>query len=230
MRFNDGTMWYGLSLAAGFLLLSQPARADEDASGFFVGGNVGRAPIETNNSQYQSALEASVAGSGSLVFSKAALAKRDIAFSVDTGFMFMPYVGVEASYFHFGRVSNQLVGAYTGTDGTSETVYAATMLQSRGPALGLLFRLPVLENLDVNCRIAAYYAHTELTSTLIAAEHTSGTVTSNSSSLLAGVGVSYSFAGHWLAKLDYLQVNQAGNNKTMKYDIGMASAGVAYAF
>ena len=115
-------------------------------------------------------------------------------------------------------------------DGTSEYVYAATVLQSRGPALGLLFRLPLLENVDVNFRLADYYAHTELTSTLIAAEHTSGTVTSNSSSLLAGIGLSYTFAGHWLAKLDYLRVNQAGNDKTMKYDIGMASAGVAYAF
>lgn len=230
MRFNGGTMWCGLSLAVGLLLLGQQTRADDDAGGFFVGGNVGHAPIDTNNTEYQTALEASASGSGSLVFTKAALAKRDIAFSVDTGFMFMPYVGVEASYFRFGRVSNQLAGSYVGTDGTSEYVYAATMLQSRGPALGLLFRLPLLENVDVNFRLADYYAHTELTSTLIAAEHTSGTVTSNSSSLLAGIGLSYTFAGHWLAKLDYLRVNQAGNDKTMKYDIGMASAGVAYAF
>jgi opacity protein-like surface antigen len=223
-------MWRTLSLAAGLFLLGQQVRADDDVNGFFVGGNVGRAPIETNNTEYQTALEASAAGSGSLVFTKAALAKRDIAFSVDTGFMFMPYLGVEASYIRFGRVSNQLAGSYAGTDGTSESVYAATMLQSRGPALGLLFRLPLLENVDVNFRLADYYAHTELTSTLIAAQHTTGTVTSNSSSLLAGAGFSYVFAGHWLAKLDYLRVNQAGNDKTMKYDIGMACAGVAYAF
>lgn len=230
MRLNGGTMWGGLSLAACLLVLGQQARADEDAGGFFVGGNVGRAPIETDNTQYQTALEASAANSGSLVFTKAALAKRDIVFSIDTGFMFMPYVGVEASYIRFGRVSNQLAGSYTGTDGTSESVYAATVLQSRGPALGLLFRLPLLDNVDVNFRLADYYAHTELTSTLIAAEHTSGTATSNSSSLLAGIGLSYTFAGHWLAKLDYLRVNQAGDDKTMKYDISVASAGVAYSF
>jgi opacity protein-like surface antigen len=230
MRFNGSAMWCGLSVAAGLFLMSQAARADDDAGGFFVGGNVGRAPIETNNTQYQNTLEASAAGSGSLVFTKAALAKRDVAFSVDTGFMFMPYVGAEASYVRFGRVSNQLAGSYAGTDGTSESVYAATVLQSRGPVLGLLFRLPLLDNVDVNLRLADYYAHTELTSTLIAAQHTSGTTTSNSSSLLAGLGLSYTFAGHWLAKLDYLRVNQAGNDKTMKYDISMASAGVAYAF
>jgi hypothetical protein len=230
MRFNSGAMWFGVSLAACLILRGQNARADDDGGGFFVGGDVGRAPIDANNTLYQTQLEASASDSGSLVFTKAALSKRDIAFSLDTGYMFRPYLGVEASYFRFGRVSNQLAGSYVGTDGTSESVNAATVLQSRGPALGLLFRLPLLENVDVNFRIADYYAHTMLTSTLVAAEHTSGTVTSNGSSLMAGTGISYIFDGHWLAKLDYLRVNQAGSDKAMKYDISMVSAGVDYAF
>lgn len=229
MRFNSGAMWYGVSLSAGLILLGPNARAD-DGGGFFVGGNVGRAPIETNNTQYQTQLEASAAGSGSLIFNKAALAKRDIAFSLDGGYMFAPYVGVEASYFRFGRVSNQLAGAYVGTDGTSEPVYAATVLESRGPVLGLLFRLPIIDDLAMNFRLGDYYGHTTLTNTVVAAEHTSGTVTSNSSSLLAGIGVSYTIEGHWLAKLDYLRVDQAGSDKTMKYDISLVSAGISYAF
>jgi hypothetical protein len=230
MRFNISTIAFGFSLTASMMLLGHRAFADEDGGGFFVGGNVGRAPIETDNTRYQSALEASASDSGSLVFTKAALAKRDVAFSVDTGYMFMPYVGVEASYFRFGRVSNQLAGSYSGSDGTSESVYAATVLQSRGPALGLLIRVPLIESIDLNFRLADYYAHTEVTSTLIAAEHTSGTVTSNGSSLMAGIGVSYTLGGHWVTKLDYLRVNQAGSDKTMKYDISMASVGVTYAF
>ena len=228
MRFSGAFLC--LSIMSLGLMLGSHARADVDGGGFFVGGVVGRAPIATNVALYQSQLEASASGSGSLVFTKASLSKRDIAWSFDSGYMLRPYVGVEASYLHFGRVWNQLAGSFVPTDGTSEYVYAATVLESRGPALGLLFRLPLIESFDVDFRLADYYAHTQLTSTLVAAEHTSGTVTSNSSSLLAEIGMSYSFAGHWLAKLDYLRVNQAGNDRTMKYDIGMASAGVAYAF
>jgi OmpA family protein len=230
MRLASGKIWLGVSLAAGVAFVGQNARADDDSSGFFVGGNVARAPIDTNNAQYQTQLEASAAESGSLALTKASLSKRDIAFSLDTGYMFTPYVGMEASYFRFGRVFNQVSGSYAGTDGTSEYVYAATVLESRGPAMGLLFRLPLVESVDVNFRLADYYGHTTLTNTLIAAEHTSATVTSNSSSLLAGIGVSYTFEGHWLAKLDYFRVNQAGSDKTMKYDISMASGGIGYAF
>jgi len=228
MRFSAALLWTVI-MSTG-LMLGSPASADDEGGGFFVGGNVGRAPIETNNTSYQSQLAASASGDGSLVFTKASLSKRDIAWSFDSGYMFLPYLGVEASYLRFGRVSNKLAGSFLPTDGTSEYVYAATLLESWGPALGLLFRLPLVENVDVNFRLADYYGHTTLTDTLIAAEHTSGTVTSNSSSLLAGVGLAYTFEGHWLAKLDYLHIGQAGSDKTMKYSIGMVSAGIAYAF
>lgn len=228
MRFSGAFLY--LSIMSLGLASGSHARADDDGSGFFVGGDVGRAPIAANNALYQSQLEASASGSGSLLFTKASLSKRDVAWSFDSGYMLWPYVGLEASYFHFGRVSNQLAGSFVPMDGTSEYVYAATLLESRGPALGLLFRLPLIESLDVDFRLADYYGHTTLTNTLIAAEHTSGTVTSNSSSLLAGIGMAYTFDGHWLAKLDYLHIGQAGSDTTMKYSIGMVSAGITYAF
>ena len=228
MRFSGALLC--LSVMSTGLICGSMARADDDSGGFFVGGNVGRAPIETNNTLYQIQLEASASEGGSLLFDKASLSKRDFAWSVDSGYMFLPYLGVEASYLRFGRVSNKLAGAFTPTDGTAESVYAATLLESWGPSLGLLFRLPLVENIDVSFRLADYYGHTSLTQTLVAAEHTSGTVTSNSSSLLAGVGVAYTIDGHWLAKVDYLHIGQAGSDKTMKYNIGMVSAGLTYAF
>jgi len=49
--------------------------------------------------------------------------------------------------------------------------------------------------------------------------------------LLAGLGVSYVFAGHWSARLDYLRIEQAGDAATTgKYTAAMLAAGASYTF
>ncbi len=231
MKLEMSAAWRGTAVLLGLIVLGHAARADE-VSGVFIGGSVGRARIEANNALYQSQLESSIEGEGSLIFTKSSLSNRNTAWWADTGYMVWPYVGVEVSYLHFGKLRNQVAGSYTPTGGTSEYVYAATFLSSDGPAVGLLFRLPLIENLDINFRLADYYSHTTLTNPLIAGASVGTTKqTANGSSLLVGVGGAYTFAGHWSAKLDYLRVNQAGNSSTtMKYDVGMLSVGVSYTF
>jgi hypothetical protein len=229
MRFASNAVQRGTVTLSGLIALVQTAPA-ADVSGLFVGGNVGRAQIGTDNALYQSDLEKSVAGVGTLAFTKASLSKRRTAWWVDTGYMLSPYVGIEASYLHFGELHNQVSGSYTG-GGTSESVYAATLLSSAGPALGLLFRLPLTEGFDVNFRLADYYGRTNLTYVLIAASSSTTRTKANGSSLLLGLGAAYTFDGHWSAKLDYTRVDKAGNSTTVvKYAVDMLSAGVSYTF
>jgi hypothetical protein len=54
--------------------------------------------------------------------------------------------------------------------------------------------------------------------------------TANASSLLAGLGVSYVFLGHWSARLDYLRIQDAGNSTTGKYNAGILAVGASYTF
>jgi opacity protein-like surface antigen len=86
------------------------------------------------------------------------------------------------------------------------------------------------ESLDINLRVADYYARTTLTNILNAASYSTTIQTSNRSTLLAGLGVSYVFLGHWSARLDYLRIEHAGDNTTGKYNAGLLAAGASYTF
>ncbi len=194
-----------LSRLAALLALAtfgQAARADA-FNGFFIGVNGGRARIDTDNALYQTQLQDSAADFGSLVFTQASLSNRSTAWWVDTGYMLWPYVGIEASYLQFGKLGNEVAGTYTPRGGTADDVRAATVIRSRGPALGLVFRLPLAENIDINFRVADYYGRSMLTNTVIVVSTTTSTVTKNSSSLLLGLGAAL-YIGRALVRQDRL--------------------------
>jgi opacity protein-like surface antigen len=209
--------------------LAQPALAD-GISGLYLGASGGVAKFGYDNSAYQTQLQNAVAGFGTLDFTSASLHDRKTAWWANVGYMAWPFVGIDASYLHLGEMYNQVNGTFTANDGTINSVGAATRVSSRGPAMGLLFRLPLAESLDVNLRVADYYARTTLTNILNAASYSTTIQTSNRSSLLAGLGVSYVFLGHWSARLDYLRIEHAGDSTTGKYNAGILAAGASYTF
>jgi opacity protein-like surface antigen len=210
--------------------LAQPALAD-GISGLYLGGSGGLAKIDYDNSAYQTQLQNAVTGFGTLDFTSASLHDRKTAWWANVGYMAWPYVGIDASYLHLGELYNQVDGSFTGNGGTTTSVGAATRVSSKGPALGLLFRLPLAESLDINLRVADYYARSTLTNILNAASYSTTIQTSNRSTLLAGLGVSYVFLGHWSARLDYLRIEHAGDsNTTGRYNASILAAGASYTF
>lgn len=219
----------GMVFLLALSVLGRPAVA-EGISGLYVGGSAGLAKIDYDNSAYQTQLQNAVAGFGTLDFTSAMLHDRKTAWWANVGYMAWPYVGIDASYLHLGELYNQVNGTFTANDGTTNAVGAATRVSSKGPALGLLFRLPLTENFDVNLRVADYYARTTLTNILNAASYSTTIQTANRSTLLAGLGVSYVFVGHWSARLDYLRIEHAGDNVTGKYNAGILAAGASYTF
>lgn len=213
-----------------FATATQTGRA-ADISGLYIGASGGVAQIDTNNDLYKSILQQSVAGAGTLEFTSASLHKRKAAWWVNTGYMAWPYVGFDLSYLDFGDYYYQAIGKFTPLTGAAETVCAATRIRSQGPALGLLFRLPMTEHFDFNFRAADYYGKTTLLNILNAKTYTTGMTTVNQSSLMAGIGAAYTIAGHWSARLDYLRVQKAGSStKAVTYNVDMAALGFAYTF
>lgn len=211
------------------LAVATNAWAEDGA--FFLGANAGRAQIDNDNGLYQSQLVQEVASIGTLKYTRASLRKRTDSWWVDAGYMASPYIGLEASFFHFGQLLNQVVGEFTPTGGTKESVYLATHVQSSGPALGVLFRLPLVEHLDLTLRAADYYGRTDLTENLHVTTPFANRTTSRDSSLLAGLGAACSFGGHWSARVDYIRVNGAGNSSAVvKYNVDNLSLGLSYSF
>jgi opacity protein-like surface antigen len=210
--------------------LAGPALAD-GVSGLYIGASGGLAKIGYDNSAYQTQIQDAVTGFGTLDFTSASLHDRKTAWWANAGYMAWPFVGIDASYLHLGELYNQVNGSFTANDGTVNSVGAATRMSSEGPALGLLFRLPLTENFDIHLRVADYYAHTTLTNILNAASYSTTIQTSNESSLLAALGVSYAIAGHWSARLDYLRIERAGDSATTgKYNAAILAAGASYTF
>lgn len=212
------------------LVAGQPVLA-ADISGLYIGGSVGLAKISANNAAYQTELQNEAAVFGTLEFTTAALHDRKTALWANVGYLAWRYVGIDASYLHFGELYNQVNGTFTSSfDGSSNFVGAATRLSSKGPALGLLFRVPIAEAFDVNLRVADYYARTELTNILNSLQYSTTVQSADRSSLLVGLGASYLFAGHWSARLDYLRVQHAGDSSTGNYNVGMLAVGATYTF
>jgi opacity protein-like surface antigen len=209
---------------------ARPALAD-GISGLYLGGSGGLAKFDYDDSAYQTQLQNAVAGFGTLDFTSASLHDRKTAWWANVGYMASPFVGIDASYLHLGEMYNQVNGSFVANDGTTHSVGAATRVSSKGPALGLLFRLPLAESLDINLRVADYYARTTLTNILNAASYSATIQTANRSTLLAGLGVSYVFLGHWSARLDYLRIEHAGDNATTgRYNASILAAGASYTF
>jgi hypothetical protein len=230
MRFQGIAFRRAVGMVVGFAAFGEAAGAG-DLGGLYFGGNFGLARIDYDNALYQKQLESQVAGIGILDLNDASLRKRNAAGWVDGGFMVSQYVGIEADYLHFGALYNHASGKYTPIGGTSESVTAATLVRSDGPALGFLFRLPLTQSFDIDLRLADYYGRTTLVHVLDAATASSTREAANASSLLVGLGAAYTLEGHWSAHIDYFRANQAGNSSTVvKYDVDMATVGVSYTF
>src|SRR5271166_4879191 len=152
MKFQGNAFLQTVVIVFGFAALSQTGRAN-DISGLYVGGNLGLARIDYDNALYQKEIESAVSGTGILDFTNASLRKRNAAWWVDAGYMVSPYIGIEADYIHFGALYDHVVGKYTSNGGSTESVIATTSVRSDGPALGLVFRLPLTESFDINLRL-----------------------------------------------------------------------------
>ena len=220
-----------LALAACALTIADhPSRAD-DLDGMYVGANFGRArnTYGTGFIDSQLSSEATAAGDTLTLTRKSTNRLADF-WSADAGFLFTPYVGVEAAFLHLGEIKYIVLGSVTNS-GSTESLTSTTEVTSHGPALSLLLRLPVAEAFEADLRLGDYFGKTTFGSNLIVGGNSQFTAHSKGgSSVLADVGAAYTLAAHYSFRVDYLRVQNAGDSSTGKFSVNVLAAGVSYTF
>jgi opacity protein-like surface antigen len=203
-----------------------------DLSGAYFGGNFGRARNAYDTGFIDGQIEGAAAGSGETVdFTARSVQRMSDAWWADAGYLFTPYVGVDTAFFHIGEMRYVAVGQLASLFG-SRSISTENEVTSHGPALSLILRLPLTETFAADLRLGNYYGKATLDDTVgVGANSTSTIASKSSSSLLAGVGASYTIAGHVSIRLDYLRINKAGGGDTIgKFSVNLATAGVSYTF
>jgi hypothetical protein len=224
----------------GFLMaaamLGGATRYDEvfaaDLSGAYLGGNFGRARTSYDTGFIDGQINSAAAGAGdTLDITARSIGKMSNAWWVNAGYLFAPYIGIDAAFLHLGDIKYLAAGTLTTLSG-NQPLSTANEITSHGPALSVLLRLPLAESLAADMRVGDYYGKATWDNGVAVGSNTSHANTSKSaSSLLAGVGASYIIGGHWSIRLDYLRVNQAGdNNNVGKFSVNVGTVGVSYTF
>ncbi len=209
-----------------------PRASADDLSGVYAGGNFGRARNSYGTGFIDSQLIGAAENSGdTLDYRARSTARMADVWWVNAGYFFTPYIGVDAAFFHLGQIRYIAVGSITESSGPTSFA-TTTEVTSHGPALSLIFRLPLNESFDVSLRVGDYFGKATLDNNVIVGSESAFTAESKSgSSLLAGIGAAYSFGGHYSVRLDYLRVNDTGDSGTTgKFSINMATVGVSYTF
>jgi opacity protein-like surface antigen len=228
MRADVRSLWM---LAGLSLLAVETARAD-DAGGLYLGGNFGRArnAYDTGFIDSQIASEAASAGDTVSYTAKSRQRMSDV-WSLDVGYLFTPYLGIEAGFLHLGEIRYQAVGAVV-NGSASAALGSSVEVTSHGPVLSAVLRMPLTEALAFDLRIGDYFGKSTLDN-LVTLDSSSSFVAQSKtgSSLLTGVGVAYTFAGHWSGRLDYLRINKTGDESTIgRFSVNAASVGISYTF
>jgi opacity protein-like surface antigen len=207
------------------------ARAD-DVGGVYFGGNFGRAHNTYDTGFIDSEIASAASGEGDSASYRARSIRRmsDVWWG-DAGYLFNPYIGVEAAFFHLGQMKYWAVGTFTDPNG-AQSLSTKTEVTSHGPALSLVLRLPFSETFEADLRAGDYYGKTT-TNTLItiASESAPNSASKSSSSLLVGVGAAYTIAAHWSLRADVLRVNKAGDSSTVgRFSVNLVTLGASYTF
>lgn len=218
-----------LALVALAVLIACPEGRAQDATGYYFGINGGRAKNGFHTSDYEAALEKLASnGSQTLTFKSRTIEDKSNAWWAEAGYMRWSHVGLEVDFLHLGELAYR--GYATLAPPTSPLV-ATTNVSTRGPALALLIRVPLVEQVALNVRVGDYYGRTEtIKGYSLQGSYAPTAVSTTVSSLLLGAGAAYAFDGHWSAHIDYLRVQKAGDSRTGTFNLDVATLGASYNF
>jgi opacity protein-like surface antigen len=157
--------------------------------------------------------------------------KNKPIWSAGVGYLFSRGFGIEASYLSLGTLKYS--GDGTGPDPTDiATVSVDFEVRSRGPALALVWDLPMSNMWGLSARLGACRVKSSTDFTLTIDDNTdTGTQSVTSTSLLAGVGASLTVTPHLILRLDYLYLDKIEEKLVERdFDANLVTAGFAYVF
>jgi len=122
--------------------------------------------------------------------------RRDGVWSVRAGYMFLPYVGIEARYVDLGKAKSSVTSTTSEGDFSADTTFKAT-----GAGVGVVFAAPLMENFALTGVVGAARMKTSLDTPDVSFPAAEGTVTQigfhadqTKTNPYYGVGVDYRFA------------------------------------
>lgn len=210
--------------------VAQPALAD--GGGLYLGASAGYTLSSYRRADLDDAVIESLAGSGyTFAPSSSSVRKGQPPWSVDLGYQFSSYFGLEASYLELGTLKYASAGTATSIVGNGPAE-VNVKIESRGPALALVGVLPLTNDWSFETRLGVYEGKTftEFADTIIGTPN-SGADSKTSASLLASLGGSCVLAGHWVLHLDYTHLNRLDEKVlTKSFNVDLLTAGLSYAF
>jgi len=225
-------MFSRLALAAAGVVGVAAAACADDAGGAYFGGNFGRAhnTYDTGTIDGQVASDATAAGD-TVSYDGRSIRRMSDGWWVDAGFLFNPYVGLEADFLHLGEFKYVASGTLHATGG-DQSIVTRTEVTSHGPALSLLLRLPFTQALEADLRVGDYYGKaTSNTLVTVGSNSAPGSASKSNSSLLIGIGAAYTIAAHWSFRGDVLRVNKTGDDATTgTFSVNLVTLGASYTF
>lgn len=214
-----------------FCLLAPAAWAD--VSGLYLGASAGYTLGTYRHADLDSALSDGFTQAGySLVLSSSSVQNEHTPWSVDVGYRFSSYFGLEASYLELATLNYAAAGTANAFLGGSAPATAELSIKSRGPALALVGVLPLTNEWSLQGRLGAYLGKTTTPFVVtVNGTSSSGTDSTSSASLLAGLDASYVVAAHWVVRLGYTHLNHLPEKSLgQSFNVDLLTAGVDYFF
>ncbi len=217
------------AIGAGSMLC---AAVHADDTGVYIGGNFGRDRSSYDTGLFDQQYQSEAAASGdTLGLTGRSIKRGSYVWWSEVGYYFTPYIALEADYLHLGDLKYRSTGQLN-IDGDEKSTSTSGQVTSRGPALALMGRLPLTNSIEIDLRLGDYIGKTVYDNDItINAQSAALDASRTNSSLLAGAGVAYTFAGHWSVQLDYLRVQKTGDSATNgKFSVNLATAGISVTF
>ena len=213
MKFTRTSGTLGLLVLAA---ITSPI-AMAQASGWYIGANVGQARAKIDDPRITSGLLA-----GGFTTTSIANDERDSGYKLFTGYQFNRYFALEGGYFDLGKFGF-----------TATTVPAGTLrgdIKLRGLNLDLVGTLPITDKLSAFGRVGANYAEAKDTfrgtGFVIVRNPNPSTKATN---VKYGAGLQYAFNDAWAMRLEgeRYRVDDAVGNKA---EVDLYSVGLVYRF
>lgn len=213
-----------IAVLAGAMVLSPAVLAN--TTGWYVAADIGQSRF-TGMGTYGSPIYTNSFGS------------TDTGYRLSGGYQFNPYFRLEASYVHLGEVTGNYTnpgGPYCGLICAQSYIVNAD-LKTHGWTLELVGAYPFNNRWTIFARAGEIEADSELTEdfTPIAPYYClfceNSSVTSSDVDVTYGMGVQWSFARHWAARLSWDRYVTLGYKLPMgDFNINLTSVGIAYDF
>jgi OOP family OmpA-OmpF porin len=217
------------TLVTSAYLLCSAAIADD--TGFYVGVNGGRVLSSYTRSDLNS--QAIYAYGTGFTLTSSSLRKDHAMWWADVGYWLSRNFALEAGYFNVGSLAYSVIGQQSYSDGSASSTDLRLNIKSRGPALAVVGMLPMSNFWELNARVGAYEGKTTTSyvSLFDGATGAAARKSDTSTSILAGIGTSFTLTDHCLLRLDYIRLEHL-NEKLFNrsFNVSLVTGGVAYVF